>query len=140
MGQDFYRRVEGYNKVFHVYGAADLIRNATLTVAAPAGPGRVEQVLIMIKQTTTELLKDDLGILTIDDITVLNSTLWLQTFVYDQCPFWGPISGYQRGSSYTIIQLWRQLDYETSLSLAIKNTASPDPSIYFIVLWGRKGS
>jgi len=57
MGQDFYRMVEGYNRPFYGSGVADLSRNSTLTLNFPAGPGKVEKLMIMINQTANENLK-----------------------------------------------------------------------------------
>jgi len=140
MGQDFYRRMEGYNKVFIASADATLARNATLTLNAPAGPGRVEQVIVMIDKTSTEKIVIDGCILTIDGVTILNYDAWRFFSSIDAVPFWGPISGYQRGTNYTTYQVWRQLDYESSLSLSIQNVFSQDPSHYFMIFWGRIGA
>lgn len=139
MGQDFYRTVTGYNRPFYGLGIATLSRNSTLTLNFPAGPGKIEKVMIMINQTTNENLKADLFTLTLDGSNVFASAGHILFMIYDQVPFWGPISSYQRGTVYTVVQLLVDWDYMSSGSLKVQNVNSPDPSIYYLTVWGRVG-
>jgi len=140
MGQDFYRRVEGYNLPFYVFGYASLVRNATLTLNAPAGPGKAEKVFIMVLSPATEQLYDDNIALNIDGVTIFTSSGYSLLLTFDRINVSGPISSRVASTIFAQYQLVADWDYESSLSLAIKNTYSPDPTSYYIIFWGRKGA
>jgi len=103
-----------------------------------AGPAKIEEVGIMISLVANESLRSDVITITLDGVTIINTEVWNFTLIYDQQPFYGPISAYQHGGVYTMIQKKTNLDYTDSGSISIKNHFSPDPSTYWLILWGRQ--
>jgi hypothetical protein len=140
MGQDFYRRVEGYNLPFYVFGSGSLARNATLTLNAPAGPGKVEKVFVMVYVPATEQLYDDYITLNIDGVNIITYCGYLMLLTYERVNVSGPILSRIASTIVAQYQFVADWDYESSLSLAITNIYSPNPTSYSIVIWGRKGA
>jgi hypothetical protein len=140
MGQDFYRRVEGYNLPFYIYTTANLARDATLTLNAPAGPGKVEKVFFMVYGPATERLYDDNIALNIDGVTIFTSNGYHLLLTYERANVSGPISSRIVSPDWAQYQLVADWDYESSCSLVVKNTYSPNLMSYYIIFWGRKGA
>ncbi len=142
MGQHFYRRIDGYNipYIVHSGGFITLARNQYITVTFSEGPGRIEEICLIIKQTTNEKLNQDKLKIDVDGVTIFNDYIYLMSGIYDPtASFSCPFTGYVRASTTTSLQLKVSLDFELSLVITFTNASSPDSSDYAISVSGKCG-
>jgi hypothetical protein len=139
MAQDFLRRIDGYNRPFYVLAELGLARNAWLTANAPSGPGRIEAIHVLCNDAGSASVLANAATLTVDGVVLVSLNLRPIFLCYDVLNFSGPVSARYTSATYTNLQLRSFLDYESSASLAIRNTASPDPTTFWITLIGRVG-
>jgi hypothetical protein len=139
MARDFLRRIDGYNRWFSVYGYGSLARNDILTVNAPTGPGRVEEVVLLLGDISVPGPMNNIVTITIDGSAVLNNLAWRFFYTYDYASAFGPICSRAHGSMYAVYQRITKVDYESSFSFAITNAVSPNPCNTQAVLVGRCG-
>ena len=138
MTQPFLRRVDGYNFPFESHSNASLARNATLVQAAPAGPGRIEVGRLFFGDVDPTTPHGNVITLTIDTIVVFSSAI-ANVFGLLDVAVPTPWCSRQTGASYTQIHWKLNFDYETSASVTIQNTTSPDPCNFYLGLIGRVG-
>ena len=137
MSQDFVRRLDGYNRPWsNDIGVVSLIRGASITLTFPAGPGRIEAIILVVDDTTNTWTLNALTI-TLDGVTYWGGGLDALTADYTTSGQGGPHDGSSMGSVGGSSQMACKLDYETSASIVLKNTASPDPTGMEVFAYGR---
>jgi hypothetical protein len=139
MARDFLRRIDGYNRWFSVYGEGNYARNASLIMNAPDGPGRVEEIYFATSDVGLPGAMANEMTLTIDGVIALNTTAVHFMYTYDYAAAYGPIVSRAHSSNYGLYQRVCKIDYETSLSFAVKNTASAVGVLFGVALVGRVG-
>lgn len=138
MTQDFYRRIDGYNFPFEVHSNSNLARNAILTQAAPAGPGRIEVGRLFFGDVDPVTPHGNVISLVVDTITVFSASIGSVFGLLDvSVPT--PWCSRQTGAAYTQIHWKLNFDYESSASISIQNTTSPNPCNFYIGFVGRVG-
>ena len=139
MGQLFYRRVEGFNYPFLITGSASLAQNAWLTISAPAGPGRLEAVFLMMADVTEDNPMENNVKLIVDGDTIFSGRGYYFWQLYNTPTFAGPIASRATSANYTILQKREYIDYANSASIGFQNRFSPDPCVFYAAIQGRKG-
>ena len=115
-----------------------MARNATLVQVAPAGPGRIEVGRLFLADVDSVTPHNNVISLVIDAITVFSSTI-ANVFGLLDISVPSPWCSRQTGLTYTQIHWKLNFDYETSASVIIQNTTSPDPCNFYLGLIGRMG-
>jgi len=139
MTQEFLRRVDGYNFPFICSVSANVARNASLVNNAPAGPGRIESFTIVVVDVGDATTNNNNLIITIDGVVVFAGGIGGVVPKYSK-PYWfGPFTAGRIGTADTAFEILLNLDYESSASVAIQNTTSPDPCIFYSTIFGRRG-
>lgn len=140
MGQDFLRRVDGYNFPFiETNGDANTIRNAWVSVPAPAGPGRIESGNIYIHDVVDSTVRGNHIRVTIDGVVIISNTIQVVLGIIDAATIRSPWCSRVTGTTFTAIHWLLNLDYESSADVAIQNTTSPNPDNFRISIQGRGG-
>jgi hypothetical protein len=138
MTQDFYRRIDGYNFPFEVHSSSNLARNAILTQAAPAGPGRIEVGRLFFGDVDPSTPIGNLLTLVVDTVTVFSASIG-SVFGLLDVAVPTPWCSRQTGATYTQIHWKLNFDYESSASISIQNITSPDPCNFYLGFIGRVG-
>ena len=139
MGQDFYRRVCGYNKYSKTHGSANLIRNQWLGVVPPSGPGQIEDIFIFVDSIDPTVSTSNSFVITIDGTDILN--IWLCDFTggLNDSITHGIKSSMWIGSEFTYVDIAHVIDYSSSAKVWVQNTKAPDPCWFFIYVYTRTG-
>jgi hypothetical protein len=128
MGQEFARRVDGYNRAFAIETLANIANPATVTAAAPAGPGRIERFNIKDENATAAVFNFGNIIITIDGTVLWNNPPWKiwDGFTAGAHVVNGPNFSFNQDGSATrnLLQVIINLDYESSASIAYQPNAA----------------
>lgn len=139
MTQDFLRRVDGYNFPFFVYDFdSALARNDVITVVAPSGPGRIEAGFFVVDDVATASPRNNIMTITVDGVVIFTGVLYnylgiVESFINT------PWCSRYTNLTLSVFHWLIDIDYESSASIAIQNTTSPDPSLFRAVVFGRSG-
>lgn len=139
MSQDFFRRIDGYNRPFFVNGNASLARDASLVMNAPAGPGRIEAFWLTFNDVNVVTSQQDVVEISVDGATLYLSPIGFLVLIYEKSPWIGPATAGKLGTSYVGYEVKLPIDYESSASVAISNTTSPNPTVFISTIYGRCG-
>jgi hypothetical protein len=139
MAQLFNRVIDGYNSAFTLYDADSLARNALLTLAAPDGPGRIESGYFVVQSVVLATVRDNVITLTVDGTVVFSDTIGIIFGLLDSLNMVTPWCSRHTGATYSQIQWLLNFDYESSASISIKNSTSPNPCNFWIGCNGRCG-
>ena len=127
MTQDFLRRIIGYNKGwFNAFNWAAIPTAASITINCPAGPGRIEAIVIYMDDIVlTRWVLNNLRI-TLDGTNYWNAAL--DTFMADYLINYmtSPLDGSTVGGARSDAKLDCKLDYETSAVVVLTNSVSPN--------------
>jgi hypothetical protein len=139
MSRDFKRRVPGFNRWWHKRGSGSMPRDYTLTLVAPDGPGRIQEYFLMHNDPGETTSMSNLVTVTVDGVVVISDSAWTFFYQYDGVLTMAPLCSRCPSFSWYAVQRIMNIDYESSASIAIKNTASPDPTSFYVVMTGDVG-
>ncbi len=121
MVQDFLRRVDGYNLAFISNVQATINSPNFVTNNAPAGPGRIEEIILTDENASTTQVSTAIVKITIDGTDIYNYYIWGLWDDYTGGNIDGPnFSAYSwlvGGNPRTSWQMMLNLDYETSATM-----------------------
>jgi hypothetical protein len=144
MGQDFFRRVDGYNYPFNCTTSNALSGSGTVIASAPAGPGRVEGIHIIISYPPvphfTGAYQDTFSIL-IDGNTYITGVMntFLPTWNLTS-PYIGPFFAYKyEVNLFEMLEFKLPLDYETSFVATLTDAIGATSLYHRVSLYGRVG-
>jgi hypothetical protein len=121
MGQDYLRRVDGYNSAFISNVQATIDSPNFVTNNAPAGPGRIEEIILTDENASTSQVSLATVKITIDGTIIYNNAIWT---IWDDYiggnidgPNYSAYSWIVGGNPRTSWQMMLNLDYETSATV-----------------------
>jgi hypothetical protein len=138
MVQEFPRRIDGYNRPFFVPASGNLARGAAVVANAPTGPGRIETFWVSVVDTGDFSTNNNSLALTMDGVSY-GITFGLIFPKYTKSPWIGPATAAKIGTSDTAFECKLPLDYESSASISCTNSSSPDPTWFYLTIFGRSG-
>jgi hypothetical protein len=114
VGQEFPRRVTGYNRSFSVFGAANVNNVTKMTFNCPAGPGELSFVSCAFSNTPALVWTEALIIVLVDGVVSLGNQAYRLVGSYDSAvPVSSPRGGYFL-SGYHVYNWLSMIPYETS--------------------------
>jgi len=133
------RRIKGFNQPFNYYGAISIARNLSAWLIAPDGPGRIEQVVLMLNDLDVDTAVLNNVRVSVDGITrtILNDNGTFFWHTYNVITNQGVFTSRANGAVYATFQRRINLDYETTARIMYTNTTSPDPTIFRMMISGR---
>lgn len=133
------RIIEGYNLPFFVTTSALLATNEALTLAAPAGPGKIEGVFLSIADPHATNPGDSNIKLTVDGVALYYSVTYGFFMVHSPNPYNSPIAAKIADAARTNFTGAFHIDYEVSASIAWYNTYCINPVFLRMNFMGRVG-
>ncbi len=126
MTQEFSRRIDGYNRPFIAYANASINSPNSVTVNAPAGPGRIEEIMVVDENST--LTQFPLGgfIIVLDGVILMNNNIYHLFECFNSTSEDGPwfsVSYLAAGLNRAGMQLRLNAEYESSASVIYSPTA-----------------
>ncbi len=122
MGQEFARRIDGYNRAFAINTIANIANPTWVTSAAPAGPGRIERFDIKDENATAPVFNVGVINVTVDGVAIWANPPWMiwDGYAAGAHVVNGPNFSYNQdaGATRNLLQVIINLDYESSASIA----------------------
>lgn len=139
MGQEFLRRITGYNRPYFQSSFCVLPRDTSIIQVSHNGPGVLEIINIMISDIDIYTPIQNYIQLDIDGDVIINTLIHYLIPCCTINSFNGPCGTYNRGTHYSGIQIMYPFDFEITASVIIKNTSSPDPTEFYLSIIGKVG-
>lgn len=139
MGQDFLRRVVGYNQFFTDKNYANLARDEQLTILPPAGPGEIEGFTVMVNDINEGNLRNSFLRIQTDGVTRYQSTIGQLSGILEGIDYSHPFAGRYIGATYGVYQFGIKISFEVSAEIRLTNSQCNDPSGYWLTMFGHVG-
>jgi hypothetical protein len=126
MTQEFFRRIDGYNRPFIQMVNTAINNPNNVSIAAPAGPGRIEEVMIVDENATNVQFPIGNFAITIDGATLMFDAIYRLFECYGFTLLDGPwvsVSYLAAGLNRAGLQLKLNAEYESSASVTYYPTA-----------------
>lgn len=139
MGQDFIRRVDGYNlPFFNTVADGTLGRNFAVMVSPPMGPGRAECGYVRVEDLTAYNILSNISDIVVDGVTIFTGATYRWLGILQVAGSTPSVSRVD-GATYCIVYWKMNFDFESSFEWYYYNTVSPDPVNVRLGVWGRVG-